>query len=158
MPAFSSILLDTPTLLVVHEPHLQLLRVIWRGQYDSALAQADCEKILTRISDTHCTLMLNDSSEVYGNWWESAAWIGQVYAPELGRRGIQAVAWINAMDWPSRHSVASTLPHIQGLEVQIFDFDEQETAYQWLQSKAVAIGGTTLGGGGIAPPGFYLSA
>ena len=79
--------------------------------------------------------MLNDSSEVYGDWWKAGEWVGQVFAVELGKRGIRAVAWINAMDWPSRHSVASTLPHVQGLEVRIFDFDEQDAAYAWLLSQ-----------------------
>lgn len=157
MPASSVVVLDTPTLLVTHEPALHLIRVVWRGQYDSATARADCEKILASVGDLNCTLMLNDSSEVYGNWWESAAWIGQVFAPTLSQHGIRAVAWINAMDWPSRHSVASTLPHVQGLEVQVFDFDEQEMAYAWLQAQAAHLS-LPLGGGGFMPPDFYLSA
>ena len=81
--------------------------------------------------------MLNDSSEVYGDWWKASEWVGRVFVPELSKHGIQAVAWINAMDWPSRHSVASTLPHVQGMEVRIFDFDEHEAARTWLLSKAL---------------------
>lgn len=135
MPAFETVLLDTPTLTVLHEPRIQLLRVIWRGQYDAELAKAGCEQILAHICHTRCALMLNDSSEVYGDWWKASEWVGQVFVAELGKRGIQTAAWINAMDWPSRHSVASTLPHVQGVEVRIFDFDEQEAAHAWLLSK-----------------------
>lgn len=136
MPVFETVLLDTPTLTVRHNAQLQLLHVIWRGPYDAEAARAGGELMLPFISHTHCTLMLNDSSEVFGDWWKAGEWLGQVFVAELIKRGIKVAAWINSMDWPSRHSVASTLPHMQGIEIRIFDFDEQEEAYAWLLSKA----------------------
>ncbi|OWP62723.1 hypothetical protein CDA63_12485 [Hymenobacter amundsenii] len=81
--------------------------------------------------------MINDSSEVYGEWWEAAEWIGREFAPQLAARGVRYVAWIQSMDWPSRHAIASALPHIQGVELRAFDFDEQLAAHAWLLSCPV---------------------
>lgn len=136
MPVPSKTLLDNPSLFVSFEPRLLLLRCCWRGLHDVTTIQDDCQLVLAFVETTGCTLLLNDSSEAFGDWWQAAEWIGSVFALNLHQRGVRAAAWINAMDWPSRHAVASTLPHVQGLMVQMFDFDEQPNAYAWLQQMA----------------------
>ena len=138
MPTTDKILLDLPSLLLSYNAPHQLLRAQWRGRFDAESARSQCELLLQHLLDMPCRRMINDSSEAFGEWWEAGKWIGQVFAPELAARGVRAVAWINAMDWPSRYAVASTLPLVKGLTIKAFDFDEQETAYTWVTGVAVA--------------------
>ncbi|MFD2784725.1 STAS/SEC14 domain-containing protein [Hymenobacter rubripertinctus] len=137
MSAPDQILLDIPSLLLSYSAPEQLLRAQWRGRFDAASARSQCEMLLEHLLDRPCRRMINDSSEAFGEWWEAGKWIGQVFAPELAARGVRAVAWINAMDWPSRYAVASTVPLVKGLIIKAFDFDEQRAAHEWVTSIEV---------------------
>lgn len=137
MSAPDQILLDIPSLQLSYNAQQQLLYVQWRGRFDSTSARTQCEMVLDYLVDRTCHRMINDSSEAFGEWWEAGKWIGQVFAPELAARGVRAAAWINAMDWPSRYAVASTMPLVKGLIIKAFDFDEQRAAREWVTSVEV---------------------
>ncbi|RSK29612.1 SpoIIAA family protein [Hymenobacter metallilatus] len=130
-------LLDTPSLTIRFEPQENWLWVHWRGAHDAASVFQDCNRLLECAQQCGCTKILNDSSEAYGEWWQAAEWIGQEFLPQLASAGVQAVAWVNAMDWPSRHAVASTMQYARGLTIRTFDFDELEAAQQWLYTVPV---------------------
>lgn len=137
-PMFISeqILLDTLNLVLSYQPAHSLLRAKWHGRFDASLARQQCELLLSALPSIKATCLLNDSSEAFGEWWEAGPWIGQTFAPALAARGVRTVAWVNAMDWPSRHAVATTLPLMRGLVVKPFDFDEGEEAMHWLLATA----------------------
>jgi SpoIIAA-like len=127
-------LLDTPTLTISHSQPEDILLVHWIGPHDEASARQGCRQLLACVQQTHCRRLLNDGSEAYGEWWPAARWIGEDFLPQLADAGVRALAWINSMDWPSRHGVASTMHHAHGPQIQIFDFDQQDAARQWLRT------------------------
>ncbi len=131
------ILFETAPLVVSYTVAEALLRVRWLGHHDAESVREYCQLMLAHLPVAPCSYMINDSSEAYGEWWEAAEWIGRDFAPQLADRGVRAIAWIQSMDWPSRQAIASTLPHIQGVEVRTFDFDEQRAAHAWLMSRSV---------------------
>lgn len=132
---FDQILLDTPTLLVRYSSRYQLVEAQWRGRFDAVLAQQQCEQLLGLLPTTlPVCRMINDSSEAFGEWAEAGDWIGGVLAPALAARGVRAVAWINAMDWPSREAVASSVSLAQILPIKTFEFDEKDAALTWVLS------------------------
>ena len=133
MVYFDRILLDTPTLLVSYSSLHQLVQAQWRGRFDAASARQQCELLLAALPAAEPVhRMINDSSEAFGEWWEAGDWIGRVVAPALAAHGVRAVAWINAMDWPSRDAVASAVALAQELPIRTFDFDEAEAALAWV--------------------------
>ncbi|RFP64666.1 STAS/SEC14 domain-containing protein [Hymenobacter lapidiphilus] len=135
MVYFDQILLDTPTLLVSYSSQYKLVQAQWRGRFDAALAQQQCLHMLASLPSTQPVhRMINDSSEAFGEWLEAGDWIGRVLAPALAARGVRAVAWINAMDWPSRDAVACSVSLTQELPIKTFDFDEADTALAWVLS------------------------
>ncbi|RSK47116.1 SpoIIAA family protein [Hymenobacter rigui] len=125
-------LLDTPTLTISHNASTGVLWVHWIGNHDATSVRQGCAQLLAHASRTNSHKLLNDSSEAFGEWWPASEWIGREFIPQLAAAGVQAIAWINSMDWPSRYGVASTLQHVQHMRVQLFDFDQQEKARQWL--------------------------
>ncbi|MET4105299.1 hypothetical protein [Hymenobacter sp. UYP22] len=129
-------LLDTPTLTIEYSPGNQLLRVHWIGHHTTQSVYHDCLKMLGYVQQTRCTKILNDSSEAFGEWLDLAEWIGKEFIPQLADSGVLALAWVNAMDWPSRHAVARSVQHARGLLIHTFDFDEREAAARWLDSLA----------------------
>lgn len=130
-------LLDTPTLTIEYNSRKHLLRVHWIGHHDAHSVPQDCLKMLGYVQQTRCTRILNDSSEAFGEWLPAAEWIGKDFIPQLAGAGVQALAWVNAMDWPSRHAVARSVQHARGLLIQTFDFDEREAAARWLDGLEV---------------------
>ena len=138
MLSFDHTLLDTPTLLVRYCSQHQLLQAQWHGRFDAVSARQQCELMLAGLPPAWPVhRMINDSSEAFGEWWEASDWIGRVLAPALAARGVRAVAWINAMDWPSRDAVAAAVSQAQELPIRTFDFDQVDDALAWLLSPAV---------------------
>ncbi|MCA8829742.1 SpoIIAA family protein [Hymenobacter pini] len=130
-------LLDTPSLTIQYNAQEEMLVVHWIGPHDAESVRQDCGRMLESVRRTGCRKILNDSSEAFGEWWPLAAWIGQEFLPELSTTGVQALAWVNSMDWPSRFGVATTMLHARGPQIRIFDFDQQEEARQWLLTLPV---------------------
>ncbi|WP_019948918.1 STAS/SEC14 domain-containing protein [Hymenobacter aerophilus] len=138
MVSFDQILLDTPTLLVSYCSRHQLLRAQWHGRFNAASARQQCEQMLHGLPTAWpVSRMINDSSDAYGEWLEAGDWIGRELAPALAARGVRAVAWINAMDWPSREAVAAAVSVAQVLPIKTFDFDESDAALAWVLSIPV---------------------
>lgn len=138
MVYFDQILLDSPTLLIRYSSHYKLVQAQWRGLFDAVSVRQHCEQLLAVLPKAQpMHRMINDSSEAFGEWEEAGDWIGRELAPALAAKGMRAVAWINAMDWPSRHAVASTAAVVQELTVKTFDFDEVDAALNWVLSITI---------------------
>ncbi|AII50622.1 MULTISPECIES: SpoIIAA family protein [Hymenobacter] len=120
--------------MIYHSPEHNYLLAEWRGHHDSESARLGCQRLLQEVYKTGSKRLLNDSSEVFGEWKELAAWIGATFIPQLQQAGIEAIAWVNAMDWPARSCVASSVHHTPHPVVTIFDFDQLEEARHWLQA------------------------
>jgi hypothetical protein len=126
-------LLDTASQMVYYIPEHNYLHVQWLGHHDANTALEGCKKTLELVRATGCTRLLNDSSEAFGEWRELARWIGATFVPQLQAAGVEAIAWVNAMDWPARSCVASSMHYLREPVVAAFEFDELDAAHDWLR-------------------------
>lgn len=126
------ILVDSASLMIHHCPERHYLQARWLGHHDSESAHRGCQQLLRMVYQTGSLLLLNDSSEAFGEWQEVSTWIGAIFVPQLQEAGIESVAWVNAMDGPARSCVASSLYYIERPFVACFDFDQVEEAQSWL--------------------------
>ena len=137
MPAITlhnqQILHDTVSQMIYYLPKQNCLHVQWLGHHDADTALEGCKNILELVRTTNSTRLLNDSSEAFGEWRELAQWIGATFVPQLQAAGIEAIAWVNAMDWPARSCVASSMHYLREPAVVAFEFDELDAAHEWLR-------------------------
>jgi hypothetical protein len=126
------VLLDSASLMIYHSPEHDYLLAKWLGHHDAESARLGCQQLLQIVHQTGSTRLLNDSSEAFGDWTEVSVWIGAVFAPQLQQAGIRSIAWVNAMDWPARNCVATSLYYIERPFIASFDFDQAEEAQRWL--------------------------
>jgi inorganic triphosphatase YgiF len=118
--------------MIYHSPEHKYLLAEWLGHHNSESVHRGCQVLLQQVHRTGSTHLLNDSSEAFGEWQELTVWIGSVFAGQLQQAGIEAIAWVNAMDWPARNCVASSLHYMAKPFVASFDFDQVEEARHWL--------------------------
>lgn len=127
-----NVLVDSSSLMIYHCPDHDYLLTEWFGHHDSESVRLGCQQLLQQIYKTGCTRLLNNSSEAFGEWQELTVWIGTTYAYQLQQAGLVSLAWVNAMDWPARNCVASSLQYMPKPLVASFDFDQLEEARAWL--------------------------
>ena len=124
------LLVDTPGFAIAHDRERPCLYVTWEGAHNPASSKANCALILQYVLQTHVSYVLNDSSEVLDGWREVTGWLGNAFFPALADEGIQAVAWVQARDWPVRLAIEEALRHTQRPLVDTFE--DTDEAYQWL--------------------------
>lgn len=129
----ADLLFDSATFTVMLEPASGWLHVVWRGEHTAATSVANCGLILQFVQQTNCTKILNDSSEVLDGWYAATQWVGADFFRQLVNAGVQAIAWINAMDWPARTCIQTAVNHAPHPLVNTFEFDDEAGARAWLQ-------------------------
>lgn len=126
------VLVDSASLMIYYCPEHRCLQAKWLGHHDAESARLGCQQLLQTVYQTSSTRLLNDSSEAFGDWKETSIWIGAIFVPQLQQAGVESIAWVNAMDWPARNCVASSLQYMPKPFVASFDFDQMEEAKSWL--------------------------
>lgn len=129
------LLFNSTALVVQYDEQHHWLSVQWYGHHDDASVRAGCARLLALVRQTGSTRLLNDSSEVFGEWYAAAEWIGSEFLTQLHEAGVRAIAWINAMDWPTRNCVASSLQRTDLSLATMFEFDQKEEAAAWLTAS-----------------------
>ncbi|UOG72743.1 hypothetical protein MTX78_11460 [Hymenobacter tibetensis] len=127
-------LFDTPGLTIIHDPANKWLFATWRGEHDETSSMAGCAMILNKVRLTHCTAILNDSSQVLDGWSEIVRWIALEFFHALADSGVVAIAWVTAKDWPARTDIERVL--LYTTRPLVDTFSETESAYSWLLSTA----------------------
>jgi len=128
-------LYDTPGLSISFDTEHQWLYVEWKGLHDAASAQSGGEVILDLLRTRPCRRMLNDNSEVVGDWEKSARWVGSYYYQQLADLGVKYVAWVCPPHWPARKSMDAAMQFVSRPMVAIFE--DLASAYFWLRRQIV---------------------
>ncbi len=120
------------------------LRTTWQGFISAAEARQGAEGALEALGQVPVPYLLNDNSQIQGPWFDSVAWLEQVWAPQAERMGLRYVAHVAQ---PHTESDLSNLlahnPFGDRFEVQLFA--TVEMAREWLhdcQQRHDAAGGT----------------
>lgn len=120
------------------------LRTTWQGFVSATDAQRGAEGALEALSQQSVPYLLNDNSQIQGPWFDSAAWLEQVWAPQAERMGLRYVAHVAQPHTESDLSnVLAHNPFADRFEVQLFS--TVEMAQDWLRDckrRADAASGT----------------
>lgn len=123
-------LYDTPALSISYDADHEWLYVEWKGLHDANSAQTGGELVLHYLRTQPCRKMLNDNSEVIGDWEKSARWVGSYYYQQLAEHGVQFVAWVGPPHWPARKSMEAAMLFISKPMVVLFE--DLASGYSWL--------------------------
>ncbi len=114
-----------------HQAPQHYLDVSWLGyqNYDSVVK--GCGIMLDLLKKNDCQWVLNDNSEVKGNWSEASDWGAEVWFPAMAAAGLKKFAWIYSSSTFSRIAANKSLPSAYDA-VQVAFFDDKQTALDWL--------------------------
>lgn len=107
--------------------------VNWRGYQNYESVLAGCEKIREFMNATACYRILNDNTQVEGQWSSAAKWVAETWFPALRQDGLQCFAWVYSSSILSRLSSDKTLKHANQPDY-IHTFDDIEAAQDWLRT------------------------
>lgn len=93
-----------------YHPEGNYLDVNWTGyqNYDSVVK--GCGIILDLMQKNKCSRVLNDNTEVKGNWSEAADWGAEVWFPAMAKAGLEKFAWVYSPSTFSRIAANVSLP------------------------------------------------
>jgi PAS domain S-box-containing protein len=109
------------------------LEVDWIGFHNIDSVKKGCFIMLDLLKKNNCSKVLNDNTNVLGNWSEAADWGGTFWFPEMQKAGLQFFAWVYS------HSTFSKLAAHKSLDVMVGNittqfFTDTEDAKEWLKS------------------------
>jgi two-component system CheB/CheR fusion protein len=118
---------------IQYNAEIKSLEVDWIGfqNYDSV--KKGCLIMLDLLTKNNCAKVLNDNTNVLGNWSEAADWGGTVWFPEMQRAGLQYFAWIYSASTFSKLAAHKSLDFMVGNITTQF-FTDIEEAKLWLQN------------------------
>ncbi|HEX8376469.1 MAG TPA: PAS domain-containing sensor histidine kinase [Pedobacter sp.] len=118
---------------IFYDPQLKHLEANWIGFQNVDTVKAGGAEMLKILKSNNCQKVLNDNSEVKGNWSEAADWAGEVWFPMMEAAGLKFLAWIYS---PSTFSALSAKRSVDvkiGNVVTQF-FTRKKDALAWLRS------------------------
>ena len=72
----------------------QIIEVDWKGFHNYDTVKAGVMKILEMQASCGFSKLLNNNTNVLGNWSDASEWVGTVAFPLLEKAGIKHMAWI----------------------------------------------------------------
>lgn len=108
----------------------------WKGYQDFESVQRGGLKILELLRYNRASKLLNDNSDVLGNWSEAAEWVAKDLLVSMEAAGLKYIAWIQSRGAFSRLSAQKTADMAEvGIEMAFFS--ERVAGQAWLADKNV---------------------
>lgn len=108
----------------------------WKGYQDFESVQRGGLKILELLRYNRASKLLNDNSDVLGNWSEAAEWVAKDLLVSMEAAGLKYVAWIQSRSAFSRLSAQKTADMAEvGIEMAFFS--ERIAGQAWLAERSV---------------------
>ncbi|RZJ94014.1 MAG: hypothetical protein EOO60_03960 [Hymenobacter sp.] len=124
-------LLNTPTLLLFHDPECACLYATWYPTPSPQATLANYQAILAQVRQTRSQRLLNDCLLDENGWQEAAHWIEDNCFKQLAQAGLRTVAWVLPRQEEAMRDTQVLLQHTDGLLVDTFL--DAESAYTWLR-------------------------
>ena len=106
------------------------LEVDWLGFHNLQTVQKGGLMILDYLVRFNCKKLLNENTNVIGNWSDASDWVAQVLFPKLEKAGLQYVAWVYAPSTFSRMAAHKSVEGKSGSMIQFFANNSE--ASEWL--------------------------
>ena len=126
-------LLNISYISIIHDHCNNWLYVDWKGHQDEQSVRAGCLHVLTCLRATNCKKILNDNSNVNGDWERASRWLGQDFLPLLSEAGLHYLAWVYSPSYFSRRAIDTALSFVT--IPTVVSFEDVDAAYSWLRSK-----------------------
>jgi two-component system CheB/CheR fusion protein len=108
----------------------------WRGYQSFASVQRGGLKILELLQYNRVKKLLNDNTEVMGNWSEAAEWVAKDLMTSLEAAGLKYFAWVQSRSAFSRLS-AQKAADMSSVGFDMAFFNDRTAAEAWLADKTV---------------------
>lgn len=112
------------------------LDVDWLGYQNFESVKKGCMIMLDLLRKTGVNQVLNDNTQVMGNWSEAADWGADYWFPAMTEAGLQKFAWIYSPSVFSRLSADKSLTLRPGALDARF-FDHKAEAIAWLEAAKI---------------------
>lgn len=89
--------------------------------------------MLGLLKKNNCAKVLNDNTDVLGNWSEAADWGGTVWFPEMQKAGLKFFAWVYSQNTFSKMAAHKSLDIMVGNITTQF-FTDLQNAKEWLKN------------------------
>ncbi len=118
---------------IQYNNHDERLEVDWKGFQNFDSVKKGCLIMLDLLKKNNCAKLLNDNTNVLGNWSEAADWVGAVWFPEMQKAGLKFFAWIYSQSTFSKMAAHKSLDVMVGNITTQF-FTDIHTAKAWLKN------------------------
>ncbi len=122
-----------PQISITYNNEDKRLEVDWIGFHSYDSVKKGCLIMLDLLKKNNCAKVLNDNTNLLGNWSEAADWGGTVWFPEMQKAGLQFFAWIYSASTFSKLAAHKSLDVMVGNITTQF-FNDIEEAKLWLQN------------------------
>ncbi|MGY0038414.1 ATP-binding protein [Pedobacter sp. NJ-S-72] len=109
------------------------LDVNWTGYQNFISVQDGCLIMLDLVKKSQVVKILNDNSNVMGNWSEASDWVSTECIPALAEAGVKYIAWIYSPSIFSQLAADKSADLILS-DVTIQFFNDKTSAALWLDS------------------------
>lgn len=113
----------------------QWLESSWIGYQNFESVKTGCLVMLDLLKKNQCSKVINDNSQVVGNWSEAVDWGNEIWFPAMANAGLKYFAWIYSPSTFARISARRTLNIVTGSITSQF-FTERELAFKWLEGAS----------------------
>lgn len=119
------------TINVVHDADHVRLDVDWTGYQDMSSVQRGCLLMLDYLSRHHCDRVINDNTNVQGNWSEAVDWVGNTWFPMMEKAGLRYFAHMFSPSTFSQLSARKSIDIMAGIVTTQY-FTDYELAKEWI--------------------------
>ncbi|ALI97993.1 hypothetical protein [Rufibacter tibetensis] len=110
--------------------------VKWSGHIHPDDVVAAATKFLELQQEKRCPKLLNDKSEVTGEWEEANDWLEYEWMPQVEKLGLQYLALVLSRDMHDLSTAQNLQRRVSNL-CQVGLFNDVPSAQEWLSSFAV---------------------
>ncbi|AKD04805.1 hypothetical protein POKO110462_10025 [Pontibacter korlensis] len=130
----SELLYRDTTIAIEFNPADEWIYVNWKGYQNRESVMDGCEKILELMIEHACFRILNDNTNVEGQWSAASRWLAEDWFPRMHEHGLQLFAWVYSSSVLSRLSTDKAV-RLADYPDYIKSFDNIEHAKDWLRSR-----------------------
>jgi PAS domain S-box-containing protein len=110
------------------------IEAYWSGYQRVETVQRGGLKILDLVRINRAEKLLNDNTQVLGNWSESAEWVAKDLLVSLEQAGLRHMAWVQSNSAFSQLSAHKTV-EISTVNIELAFFSDVTAAELWLDHK-----------------------
>lgn len=122
---------------VSYDDKNEILKANWTGYQNLESVKEGCKIMLLMLAKNNCSHVLNDNSEVAGNWSEAVDWVNETWFPAMKKAGLKKFAWIFSPSTFARMSAMKTLDGKENNTITNF-FIEYNEAMNWLNESGAS--------------------